>query len=78
MSQKHRREATQTGRRNFTYSLRALQRATALLEEATRQGSKADILHALSVWEKTLAETQDDKNTCLGLLSEEIEAWIDE
>ena len=78
MSQNHRREATQTGCRNFTHTLRALQRSTALLEEATRQGSKADILRALSVWEKALAETQDAKNTCLGLLSEEVEAWIEE
>ena len=78
MSQSQRREATQTGCRNFTYSLRALQRATALLEEATRHGSNAEILRALAVWEKTLADTQDSKHTCMGLLSEEVEAWIDE
>lgn len=78
MSHENQRADTQAGRRNLTHTLRSLQRATALFEEATRQGSNADVLRALSVWEKALAETQDAKNTCLGLLSEEIEAWIDE
>ncbi|MDF2440722.1 MAG: hypothetical protein JWN98_1706 [Abditibacteriota bacterium] len=78
MSHENQRAATRNGRRNLTHSLRTLQRATALFEEATRQGSKADLMRALSNWEKALAETQDAKNTCLGLLSEEIEAWIDE
>jgi len=78
MSHENQRAATRAGRRNLTHTLRSLQRATALFEEATRQGSSADVLRALSVWEKALAEAQDAKNTCLGLLSEEVEAWIDE
>jgi hypothetical protein len=78
MSHENQRAATRTSRRNLTYSLRTLQRATAMFEEAARQGSNADLMRALSVWEKALAETQDAKNTCLGLLSEEVEAWIDE
>lgn len=73
MKLEHRPEATQAGRHNLAQSLQALQQATALLDEAAREGNKLTYLRAGELWEKAVVQAQEAKKLSDQLLCEEVE-----
>lgn len=76
MKPEHRRERTAAGRHNLRSALRFVRQATVHLEDVAENGSKAQLLEAVALWEDAIRQGQEARKACVELLDEEVEAWI--
>lgn len=76
MNPQHRRERTAAGRHHLAESLRLVRQATRNLEDVAREGSNAELLGAMKVWEEATQQAREAAGECEKLLGEEVAAWI--
>lgn len=76
MNPEHRRERTTAGRHHLAESLRFVRQATRNLEDVAREGSKAELLRAMEIWEDSVKQAREAAGECENLLGEEVEAWM--
>jgi len=56
-------------------ALRHVRSTTELLEDLSLRGTKAELLEAVTIWDKAVAVAQEARQACLDLVDEEIAAW---
>jgi hypothetical protein len=78
MNMEERRELTRLAREELAIAMDMLMTTSHALQNATRHGTKTEMLDAMSLWDKALADSQTARTTCMGFLGEEVEQWIGE
>lgn len=78
MNMEHRRELTKLAREELGSAMNTLMTASRALQIAAQRGTKTEMLDAMALWDKALADSQKARKTCVGFLGEEVEQWIGE